>query len=148
MRNSHGEDHLNLCNDPIESYMGRRSLLQSAAIMMLRLWMETVKEFLKYLQFGKDSPFREVCGGISNFTHWKKKQAGPADSNIKDGKLPHGHTILQFKNRPRTEEEALPLLNMIQGSIETFATEKEQRELIKKGFVSDGDMMISFLEEM
>jgi hypothetical protein len=150
MRNSHGEDPLNLCNDPIEFYLGRRSLLQSAAIMILRLWMETVEEFLKYLQFGKDSPFEEVCGGISNFTHRNKIQAGPADSNIKDGKLPHGHTsILQFKSHPRTEqEEALPLLNMIRGSIETFATKEEQRELVKNGFVSNGDMMISFLEEM
>jgi adenine C2-methylase RlmN of 23S rRNA A2503 and tRNA A37 len=46
------------------------------------------------------------------------------------------------------EKEALPLLQMIRASIETFATKEEQEELIHKGFISKPDMMINFLQDM
>jgi hypothetical protein len=129
--------------DEIELHLGREALRISAAMMTLRLWMETVPIFLKYLQIGKDSPFREACGGISDLVNRSEIQPGG-----NDGKLPHQHTLLYFKFHPQTEEEAQPLLDLIRGSIETFATPQEQKQLIEKGFILDADLMITFLQKM
>jgi hypothetical protein len=123
-----------------------RSLLQeafriSAGISMLRAWMELVEIFFEYLQFGKDSPFRNVCGGIKDV--WNRLEI----QSEEDAKLPHCHTLIYFKEHPKNEQDALPILQLIRGSIETFATDEEKKELLEKGFVKDPDLMIDFLQD-
>ena len=94
--------------------------------------MEFVEVFLLYLQYGKDSPFENVGGGIKHI--WNRSEI----QNDSDGKHPHQHTLIYLMNHPKTKQECLPLLQVIRGSIETFANEDEKKELIEKGFLGWG----------
>ena len=129
--------------DEVEVKQIRDGLRMSAALIYLRTWMEITKYFLRYLQVGKDSPFRDVCGGMLNFVNRSEIQ-----DESKDGKLPHQHTLVYFRNHPMSDEAAFPILQMIRGSVEYFATADERKELLNKGFVSDPDLMIEFLQQM
>jgi hypothetical protein len=60
-----------------------------------------------------------VCRGIIDLWNQAEIQAE------KDGKAPHQHTLLYFKHHLKKEKEALPLLEMIRASIETFATNSQ-----------------------
>ena len=131
-----------LRSDEKEKELAREALRISAGIMMVQTWMETVRIFLQYIQFGKDSPFLGVCGGIKNL--WCRLEI----QSEEDGKVPHCHATLYFNDPPDTEEKLFSLLNLIRTCIETFATSEEQQELIEKGFVSDPDVMVSFLQDM
>lgn len=119
----------------------KRGIRESAAIILLRSWMEAVKVFTLYLQYGKDSPLRSVLGGIENVFNRIEIQAEV------DSKPPHCHTLLYLKNHPTTEEGAADALDLIRGSLETFATKQEKLQLIEKGFVEEDDMT-DFLLDM
>jgi hypothetical protein len=52
--------------DEMERHLLQEAFMISAGISMLWAWMELVEIFLEYLQFGKDSPFCDACGGIKD----------------------------------------------------------------------------------
>ena len=128
-------------NDEHDVSQIKRSLQTSSATMSFRTWLETIKVFLKYIQFGKDSPFKDVGGGIKDIFNRLEIQEGL------DSKFHHNHTLLYLHQHPKTKEEAIELLNLIRGSIETFVTEQEKIELVEKGFV-EGNCITEFLLDM
>jgi hypothetical protein len=95
----------------------------SAGIIVIRTWMETVDIFLQYIQFGRDSPFGNVCGDIDDLWNHSGIQ------NDEDGKVPHCHATLYFKNPSKTEKSVLSLLDLIRSCVETFTTPEEQKNL-------------------
>jgi hypothetical protein len=114
----------------------------SAGILTLQTWIETVTIFLQYIQFGKDSPFLDICGGIKDL--WARLEI----QNEEDGKVPHCHATVYFRDPLDTQEKLFSMLNLIRSCTETFVTKIEGEELIKKEFISDPGLMVAFLEDM
>jgi hypothetical protein len=97
---------------------------------------------LQHIQFGRDSPFLNICGGIQDL--WARLEI----QNEEDGEVPHCHATLHFRNLPDTPDKNLSMLNLIRCCVETFACKEEEKELIDKGFASDPDLMLTFLRDM
>ena len=131
-----------LRTDEKEVKLAREALRISAGILTLRTWIETITIFLQYIQFGKDSPFIDICGGIEDL--WARLEI----QNEEDGKVPHVHATVYFKDPPDTQEKLFSMLNLIRTCTETFVSKEEEKELIEKGFVSDPDVMVAFLQDM
>jgi hypothetical protein len=69
-------------------------------------------------------------------------------SSKEDAKLPHAHMLLYFKEHPKNEQEALPILQLLRVSIEMFAMDEgKEDELLEKGFIKNLDLMIEFLQD-
>ena len=119
----------------------RTALRQSAHLYMLLSWIAIGDEFIDYLKRGRDSPFIHIAGGIDNI--WDRKEI---QGNEQDGKLPHHHTLLFFKNPIESDEERFKLLDTIRGCMESCCTIREKKQLIQKGFIDNADMFQSLLQ--
>jgi hypothetical protein len=102
-----GVQFTKLRSDEKEAKLAREALRISAGILTLRTWIETVTIFLQYIQFGKDSPFLDICGGIKDL--WARLEI----QNKEDGKVPHCHATVDFRDPPDTQEKLFSMLNHI-----------------------------------
>lgn len=128
-------------NDSIDAEDAKKSLQIGAATMSIRCWLETVQVFLRYLQFGLDSPFRNICGGISEIFNRLEFQ-----ENL-DSKPPHCHTLLYFNDHPKNEAEANDILELIRGCPMSFISKKDEITLMKQDMLT-GDSFDDLLADM
>jgi predicted GIY-YIG superfamily endonuclease len=119
-----------------------KALEESSCAYVVRCWNEIVQVFLKYLQFGKDSPFRNVGGGIENIF-----DRGEIQSDV-DGKVPHHHLLIYLRSKAKNSEEILSVLELIRGSAENLFTEEEWKQAKEKGFVAEGDLYEDFMRQV
>ena len=119
-----------------------KALEESSCAYVVRCWNEIVQVFLKYLQFGRDSPFNKVGGGIKNIF-----DRGEIQSDM-DGKVPHHHLLIYLRSKAKTSEDILAVLELIRGSAENLFTEEEWREAKEKGFVAEGDLYQDFMSQV
>ena len=113
---------------------------EAAAVYVLRSWFKFTELFLAYLQYGLDSPFKHVLGGVSHI--WDRSEI---QSNI-DGKGPHHHTIITLKKNV-TAENINEVENLIRCGREYFASDTERDYMIKNQFVQSFDDYMCLLDE-
>jgi predicted GIY-YIG superfamily endonuclease len=119
-----------------------KALEESSCTYVVRCWNEMVQVFLKYLQFGRDSPFKKVGGGIEDIF-----DRGEIQSEM-DGKVPHHHLLIYLRTKPKKPEEIMAVLELIRGSAENLFTEEEWKEAKQKGFVAEGDLYEDFMRQV
>ena len=119
-----------------------KALEESSCAYVVRSWNEIVQVFLKYLQFGRDSPFKKVGRGIENIF-----DRGEIQSDM-DGKVPHHHLLIYLRSKPKKPEEIMEVLQLIRGSAENLFTEEEWKESKEKGFVAEGDLYEDFMHQV
>ena len=89
-----------------------KALEESACEFVVRCWNKVTQAFIKYLQFGKYSPLKNISGGVHTIF-----DRGEIQSQT-DGKVPHHHTLIYFCNQPTTQDEIIAILQLIHGSAE------------------------------
>jgi hypothetical protein len=115
---------------------------EGGCIYIIRAWMEFVELFLYYLQYGKDSPFKDYNIEFGNI--WNRSEI----QNDKDGKVPHQHTLIFLKNPPRNKEDLDKVLGLIRACMETFISEEEEEKIKENGILlSSFGTMINFLQK-
>ncbi|MHA7927462.1 MAG: GIY-YIG nuclease family protein [Marinobacter sp.] len=120
----------------------RLAMAEGASGLFLRVWNEYIDLFLPYLKHGKDSPFRNVAGGIENVIDRSEIQGES------DGKHPHHHTQLFMKRKKLSNKEKRRLLAVIRGCRQTFIVDNERKDLCERGLLpKDFGDQLDFLEE-
>ena len=121
--------HLDSDPDRYDRTSISRQLEEAGGVYVTRAWLEFITAFLYYLQYGKDSPF--LVEGLEIENIWNRAEI----QSDQDGKAPHCHTLIYFKNDTSDPEERCKVLHLIRACLNSFINADEISEMVDKGML-------------
>ena len=113
----------------------RKSIIDSAGVLLLRCWMELNQIWILYITKSKDRPLGEI-----------KKFVLRAELQEAKANLPHFHSILWTTEDLDTEEGLAIVLDRIRGYVLDIIRDDEKEKYIQDGIFKNEEAILTFLE--